>query len=264
MQLNYNQSFQPAVAGGLIYPFEENTILTYSNPTEQIQWGRGVVLHTFGGGGGGVPPSGLCRLPAAVGDAGNFLGVALRDTSSMNNYHEQYSAVAVLRRGQVAVQVEQNVTDLSTVFVRYAARSQVQTLTFSGATVTGNIISVNVDGFVVSVTFTIDNATTLAALATAIQARPRVLTALSDGASVITVTTQLNQQPISINSATVTGGASQPTITRAITSAGAMDDDRGNFRADADNSTAFAVTTAKYLTAANAGQIAIVDLNIPS
>ena len=53
MQLNYNQSFQPAVAGGLIYPFEENTILTYSNPTEQIQWGRGVVLHTFGGGGGG-------------------------------------------------------------------------------------------------------------------------------------------------------------------------------------------------------------------
>ena len=150
MQLNYNQSFQPAVAGGLIYPFSENTILTYSNPTEQIQWGKGLVIYTpGGGGGGGTPPSGLCRLPSSGGDAANFIGVALRDTSSMLNYHEQYSAVGVLRRGQVAVQVEQNVTDLSPVFVRYAASSQVQTLTFSGATVIENIISVNVDGFVV-------------------------------------------------------------------------------------------------------------------
>lgn len=262
MQLNYNQSFQPAVAGGLIYPFEENTILTYSNPTEPIQWGKGVVIHTIGGGGGGTPPSNLCRLPNAGGDAANFVGVALRDTSSMNNFHDQYSAVAVLRRGQVAVQVEQNVTDTSPVFVRYAARSQIQTLTFSAPTVTGNVISVNVDGFVVSVTFTTDNATTLAALATAIQARPRVLTALSDGVSVITITTQLNQQPIQINSASVTGGASQPTIARATTSPGASDGDRGNFRADADSSTAFAVTTARYLTAANAGGIAIVDFNI--
>lgn len=263
MQLNYSQNFQPAVAGGLIYPFEENTILTYSNPTEQIQWGKGLVIHTMGGGGGGTPPSGLCRLPSVNGDAANFIGVALRDTSAMENSYEQFSAVAALRRGQVAVQVEQNVTDLSPVFVRYAARSQVQTLTFGATTVTGNVISVNVDGFVVSVTFTTDNATTLADLAAAIQARPRVLTSVSDGTSVIIITTALNQQPIQINSASVTGGASQPTITRAVTVQGASDQDRGNFRADADGSTAFAVTSAKYLTAANAGQIAIVDLNIP-
>lgn len=262
MQLNYTQEFAPAVAGGLIYPLQDNTILTYSNPEDVLQWGKGVCLLSIGGG-GGTPPSGLCKLPASGGDAGNFLGVALRDTSAMDNNFPAFSAVPVLRRGQVAVQVEQNVTDFSTVYVRHSARSQTHTLTFSATTVTGNVISVNVDGFVVSVTFATDNATTLAALATAIAARPRVLSATSDGTSVITVVTVLNAAPISISAASIVGGASQPTIARAITVVGASDGDRGNFRADADGSTAFSVAGARYLTAVSAGQIAIVDLNIP-
>ena len=74
MQLNYSQNFQPAVAGGLIYPFEENTILTYSNPTEQIQWGKGLVIHTMGGGGGGTEAEGDCSCEGGKGDPSSVVG----------------------------------------------------------------------------------------------------------------------------------------------------------------------------------------------
>ena len=75
---------------------------------------------------------------------------------------------------------------------REAARvAQVQTRTFSGSLVTGNIINGTVDGVALApVPFNTSNATTLSDLATAIQATPGVATAVSDGVSAITITSQ--------------------------------------------------------------------------
>jgi hypothetical protein len=254
-QLTYNESFSPAVAGSIIYPFEPRTVLTYANPVDTIEWGKGVVLASTGGGG-------HIAIPSLIGDT--FVGVAIRDTSAMGTRYEANSAVAVLRRGQVAVTVEQAVTPASPVYVRFAPRAQVQTLTFSATTVTGNSIALTVDGVASPpVPFNTTNAQTLTDLAAAIQATAGVATAVSDGVSVITATAVLDGAPVVFSGALVTGGASQPTIAITETVPNALSTARGNFRGDADSSTAFLVTPAKYLMEAGAGDITIVDLNIP-
>jgi hypothetical protein len=90
--------------------------------------------------------------------------------------------------------------------------AQVQTMTFSGALVTGNIINGTVDGVALApVPFNTSNATTLSDLATAIQATPGVATAVSDGVSAITITSQNAGVPTFLTGFLVTAGATQPT-----------------------------------------------------
>ena len=98
--------------------------------------------------------------------------------------------------------------------------AQVQTLTFSAALVAANVIDGIVDGVALaSTTFATDNATTLAAIATLIQATDGVSTAVSNGTDTITVTAQNAGIPVTLTGFLVTLGASQATIATATTTA---------------------------------------------
>jgi len=93
-------------------------------------------------------------------------------------------------------------------------------ITLSGALVTGNTISVDVDGFTVSSVFVTDSNTTLAALAVAIAARPNVASATvvnagsgTDDDRIVLIRADEIETPVVLTSMAVTGGASQTTGT---------------------------------------------------
>lgn len=95
---------------------------------------------------------------------------------------------------------------------KWNGTKQVHTLVFSASLVSLNEINGKVDGVsIATTTFTTDNATTLAALATTLQAHAKILTAVSNGTNTITVTTEPYQE-IVLSNFIVTLGASQPTI----------------------------------------------------
>lgn len=103
---------------------------------------------------------------------------------------------------------------------RGAQVAMVQTLTFSAALVTGNLIDGKIGGVAITqVPFNTDNATTLADLATEIQSSPLVATAVSNGVDTITVTAQTPGIPSTASDFLVTGGASQALVAIATTTA---------------------------------------------
>lgn len=101
--------------------------------------------------------------------------------------------------------------------------AQVQTLTFSGAVVTGNTISsftVSFGGKLETITatpFNTSNAQTLTDLAAKLQATAALATASSNGTDVITCTSAKAGVSFSISQPTISGGASQATIAIATT-----------------------------------------------
>jgi hypothetical protein len=99
-----------------------------------------------------------------------------------------------------------------------AARvAQVATIVFAGVLVTSNVVTVTIDGTVIAQTFTVDNATTLAALATQIQALASVVSAVSNGTDTITITGAIAGVPVEVGDAVVTLGAGQTTAITTIT-----------------------------------------------
>lgn len=91
----------------------------------------------------------------------------------------------------------------------------VDTLAFSSALVASNVVAGTVNGHAVSVTYATSNAATLTALASAIQELDEVLTATSNGTDTITITFEEQVEP-SVGAFTVTLGASQATVTHAV------------------------------------------------
>lgn len=159
-QTSYAMDQESNVAGDLAYSnIDQCTILTYKNPVDQIKFGRAVAKVSADENGVEKPDSGSSVI----------VGVSLRDLtieydSSNENLYPALSDVSVMRRGQVYVYVEEDVTPDDAVFVRHTAN----------------------------------------------------------------------------------GGLT----------------DLGAFRTDSDSSNALALTTAKFLTSASAGGVAILDLNI--
>ena len=95
---------------------------------------------------------------------------------------------------------------------------EVSTITLSADLVASNAIVVTVDGTALSaINYATSHAATLTAIATAIQATAGVLTAVASG-RVITVTGANPGDPFAIGM-TITGGASQATVTVAETTA---------------------------------------------
>ena len=87
-------------------------------------------------------------------------------------------------------------------------------ITFSANFVTGNIITVTINGTQLTpVNFTTDNATTLGLIASTIQAfSPPVATATTSGSNIINIVPSANYNA-QVTLITVTGGASQPSYT---------------------------------------------------
>jgi hypothetical protein len=130
--------------------------------------------------------------------------------------------------------------------------SQVYNFHISEDFVTSNSIAITLDGQPIlgtPVLFDTDNATTLAAVAAALENDPRVLSAVSDGVDDIAVTSAVGGTAGAITvAAVVTGGAAQATVTWVEVTA-------------AVDATRATVTGGKFLTAAATdGDICTVEL----
>jgi hypothetical protein len=255
-QTTYSQEMDVAVAGleayGGDYPARK---LTRNNPSEEIDYGKGVVKIT--GDDDGV------KLPSAGGDV--FEGVALLDFNKSAGLYEVNSALNCMVGGCVYVTVDQTVTPDSSVYCRYAGRAQVQTIVFDADIITGNTVAGTVNGTAVSQAFTVDHLTTMTALAVLIAAVSGVTSAVVGGAGnrTITVTSSSHETDVTLGTFTVTGGVSQAgnVITETVNSV--SDSLIGTFRGDADTSTALAVSGAKFREGAAAGGLAVLEINLP-
>ena len=92
---------------------------------------------------------------------------------------------------------------------RYASSKQSLNLVFSADFVSGNVISLNVNSHAVSVSFTSNQATTLAALATAIEACDGIDTATA-GTRQIAIVSEWAGNAIVLTKIKILGGATQP------------------------------------------------------
>lgn len=210
------------------------------------------------------------KLPTTATDittTTNIGGVALHDHAreSVNDGlvagYKSEDMVSVMRQGRVFVKVEEAVTPDSVVYVRHSGKAQIQDLVFSAALITGNTVNGDVNGTAITaVPFNTTNAQTLTDLAAVIEAHPDVETAVSDGTDTITVTSVTDKE-VTLENFVVTGGASQATATVTETQALIASTELGRFRASADSSTAAILANAKYRNSADAGAIAILEIN---
>lgn len=262
-QTSYSNEMGEAVNGQLAYISAPHTTLTYNNPADEIPFGRAVAKVSGDEDGVELPDS-------ATSD---IRGIALRDAkivdgaATAENAYPVSSAVAVTKRGSVRCLVDDDVTPDDDVYCRIADTLNVSTLVMSGAGsgdfVSGNSIAITVGGTAITgspLAFNTDNATTLSALATLLQATDQILTAVSDGSHTITITSSNADMP-AVN-LTITGGATQATDTQTQTVAGVAGSSQGVFRADSDSGKAILVPSAKFLSTTSSGGLAIVDVNL--
>lgn len=229
------------------------------------------------------PGLGVCKISGdengvKLPDASNvqILGVASRDTSEENSDASTFayaakSALGVVRRGAVWVQVEENVTPDDAVYVRFNGEVEIFTITWSGDFVASNKINGSINGVAIAeTTYASSHDATIAAVAVAIAALDTVDTATcpGSGSRVITVTGATEGLDISTNASfTVTLGASQATDVIANVTGPSNGTQSGIFRNDDDSTgnvaaTAIALSNCKFLTNGTAGGVALLDLNI--
>jgi hypothetical protein len=245
-----------AVAGAYAYGADaQHEVATYNNPTDVIEYGKGVVKVSGNDDG--------CKLPASGSD--ELLGVAIYDQSSSDGQYAAKSAVGIGKRGAFWVTVDEAVTPDDTVYVRYAGKMQVQTIVLDADLVTSNVFEGDVNGSAVSVTFSVDHLTTMGLMATAIDAIDGVDSAVVGGAGnrTITVTASSVDADVTLENFLITLGASQANITITETIASVPSSKIGYFRNDADSSTAMACTGCKFRSSASANGVAILDVNLP-
>lgn len=255
-QTTYNQDMT-AVASGQIADQNPYQSYSYNNPADVINYGR--MVQAVSGDANGV------ELPDNVN--ADLLGVAICDLASSDTNYPIKSALGVLRKGSIGVEVDDTVAAGDPVYVRIADTLEVSTLVMSGAGsgdfVSSNSIAITVNGTAITgspLAFTTDNATTLAALAALLQATDEIYTAVSDGSHTITITSSNADMPV-VN-LTITGGATQATDTQTETVAGDEGDDQGIFRNDADSGKAILVANARFTKGASSGGNAVVELSL--
>lgn len=155
---------------------------------------------------------------------------------------EEDDSLNIMREGNIYVATEDACTPGAGVFVRYAGKSQVQTLVFDAALIASNVIDGDVgSASIASVTYASSNADTLTAIAAAIETANTAVAAVSDGTDTITVTTDLDAADQDLTNWVVTLGSTQAGTTVTETVEAIDSSTRGNVRTDADSTTAVAV-----------------------
>lgn len=255
MQLTYNLNPEPLELGSLAYVGVPVTTLSCDNLANEVVFGH-LVAKT----------SGLDLTVEPFSDpAQTQFGIVMRDTgvaidegTTLDDAYPVNSKVGVMTSGYVAVKVDQAVTSDDVVYARHSETLSVQTITFDIDFVASNSIACSVNGTALTATvFATDHATTIAALATKIEATAPCLTAVAAG-RVITVTS-VNSDALTFV-ITVTLGASQAVDTVATTVAGVAGD-QGVFRKDSDSNKASLVSNAKFVTSADADGLAILKVD---
>jgi len=252
-QTSYPLNMDPAVAGQL-YDTGPNDVITMNNPAIAVLFGQAVEKIATDEDGIKLPDNG----------APDIWGIAIKDPSETEDYYPVLSAIGVVTKGRIYVPVEEAVTPDDSVFVRFNGIAQVQTYVLDADLVALNIITVTVDGNVLTETYAASHNTTMGLFAAQIQAQASVNTAVF-GTRTITVTSVIgNAVAVTVLADEgITLGVSQAGIVITETTAGVPYEDRGKFRTDVDGGTAVAWTGAKYIKGAAAGALAVVEVSVP-
>lgn len=252
----------PIASPGLIG--DGATVLTRKTGSATIQPGRGLIAES-GVAGGVVLPSANTDVISGV----SGYNPRRENAASGDNPYADNEVFPFVVEGPVAVKVEEAVTTDDDVYVRVDGEVEVFTITWDGNFVTSNTINGSINGVAISeVTFTSDQATTIAAVAAAIEALDTVDTAEVTDTNEITVTGATKGLDISTNATfTVAAGAGQADDTIANVSGPSTGTEAGLFRTDDDDvgngALAVQVASARYLTNASAGEAAWILLNLP-
>lgn len=261
-QLTYPSGIDKGVSGDLAMLESWNVgtrILAESQP--KVSYGRAVETDAASG-----------DSNVAIYQGGLLVGVALRDKakSDLTDGHVGPTELPVIYSGYVWVEVDQDVTPDDTVFARQSAEVEVFTIDFDVDFVTGNTINGTVGGSAIAaVPFNTDQATTIQDLADAIALLTDIVaSAVVTGQNQITVTGAVEGQDVSSDTDfTVTGGLTIPVDTENNVSGPSDGSELGIFRADDDDvgngPNAVAVSRARYITSALAGEVALLQINLP-
>lgn len=213
------------------------------------------------------------KLPAASGDVTGALkniGVSVLeqdyvlDPTLIEPGLVDKDALDCLRKGRMYVKVEEAVTPESTVYARFAALGQISVLTFDVDFVTSNTIDLKVNGVsITQVPFNSTHAQTIADVATQIQSKAAVVSAVASAVPrTITIIAADPTVDVVISDVVVAAGSQQAVGTFAESEAAKPTTQRGSFRASADNTTAAALAaSARYLTSAAADDFAVLEVN---
>lgn len=211
------------------------------------------------------------KVPTAAADittTSNAMGVAVRkenvEVTSEPAAVADTDDIAVMRQGRIYVLVEEAVTADSSVYVRYAATAQRSRLSFNADLVTSNTIDMDVNSVALTqVPFNTSNTQTLTDIATQLALLSSITSATADGPNDrIDIVAAASTTDIAITNIVVAAGASQANGTFAETTPSHLASEVGQFRTDADNTSAAALANARFLKSAAANALAILELNL--
>lgn len=181
-----------------------------------------------------VQLNGITRLPArqtavtGVCTGNESTAIPAGSLAKIPNTNNVFSnpATGVITRNNaysVSISVDALAAQVYTVLINNQAFTFSQSiLTLTGAFVTGNVIVVTLNGVQLApVNFTVDSATTNSAVAAQIATDPAVFAANVPDATHIDVVTNLGFS-VTINSISITGGASQPSYALTYNAPGAL------------------------------------------
>lgn len=214
----------------------------------------------------GTDPDKQVKLPSQATDitGKGGIGFAVRQANNEGNVtFADEDTVGVLAEGQIYVKVEENMTPLSDVYIRYAEVAQRSAVTFDAEFVTSNTIDLKINGVAITqVPFNTDSDTTLSDLATQIQANANVATATAVPASnTVNIVAASEAVDIEVTEIVVAGGASQANGTFSVVSDSHPATDAGQVRPDADNTSAAALSKARIIEGATKGNIAVLAID---
>ena len=220
---------QPVAKPGLVQGQNESKVDSHNNPVDEILFGHFVAKVASDDDG--------VKKPAAIGDF--IAGVAVADLAQPDGKFDAKSAVPVLKKGDIWVPAEEAVAFGETPHIRYAGKGQVQTFVLDADLITGNVISVDVNGSTITHTFATDHLTSMTAFAVKIEAHADVEDATVGGSGNRTITiTSVIDKTVLLENEGITGGASQAGIVITETVAAITTDDLGKLRNDTDSTTA--------------------------
>lgn len=211
-----------------------------------------------------------CSLPASATDVtgqGKLLGVALIDLSVENKYPDDGSVpsypsgrmVAVLQKGRCFVTVEENVTPASPVYVRFATDGASNTQPGSFRASAEGTAQVD------TVTPTAVNSTQYFVTVSGASGERTYEVTSSGSATAATIVTQF--LAIMASDADVTASGTSTLILTAKVAGAAftttVDSNQAVAHTTANVATAAKVPNAAYRTTATAGNVAVVELNLP-
>lgn len=209
-----------------------------------------------------------CQLPTAatdITDAKKQLGIALvaddieQRNDSLDPHYAAYEKANILRTGYAFVKVEEAVALSDPVYVRFQNKPEIQTITYSADFQAGDSIDIAINGATVSTDFDTNHATTIAAIKTDIEAAFQGLVqdvTVNATNKTVQITAALDQE-LTI----VPEDVGATTATLATTQSATSKYTRGQFRKSADSTTAALWAQAKWVKAASANGIAIIEVN---